>query len=193
MTNSILGEGGSAADQGSYKQVVDNGPKIRLLYCYNCKTIEELPDFEGRPEDDTLLEILVEKHQSAGIPHTGFLSKIGVKIWSVESYRKEIIKNLRNRVGGGLADIDPDYYTTKATFFEDAMTCFNLHLRPTEGCPDWKSEKKRLIPKGTDELRKEVGMEKAAKSTGTKVYLCDFCPAKTFVVEKNRKKLGLYE
>jgi hypothetical protein len=44
----ILGSGGVPADQGGeYVEVRDNGPKIRLLYCYNCKTIEELPDFEG--------------------------------------------------------------------------------------------------------------------------------------------------
>lgn len=192
MSN-ILGPGGAPADQGKYKQVVDNGPKIRLLYCYNCKSIEELPDFEGRPEDDTLLEILVEKHQSAGIPHNGFLSKIGVKIWSVESYRKEIIKNLRDRVGGGLADLDPDYYTTKATFYEDAMKCYSEHRRPKESCPDWRASNKRLIPKSTAELRKEIGLESAAKSAGTNVFLCDFCPVKTFYVTKQRDAAGLYE
>lgn len=192
MSN-ILGPGGTPADQGTYKQVVDNGPKIRLLYCYNCKSIEELPDFEGRPEDDTLLELLVEKHQSAGIPHNGFLSKIGVKIWSVESYRKEIIKNLRNKVGGGLADLDPDYYTTKATFYEDAMKCYSEHLRPKESCPDWRASNKRLIPKSTAELRKEIGLESAAKSAGTNVFLCDFCPVKTFYVTKQRDAAGLYE
>lgn len=193
MSIPILGSGNNPADQGTYTQVKDDGPKIRLLYCYNCKTIEELPDFEGRPEDDTLLELLVEKHQSAGVPHTGFLSKIGVKIWSVESYRKEIIKNLRNRVGGGLADIDPDYYTTKATFYEDAMKCYNLHLRPAEGCYDWRAKNKRLIPKSTEELRKEVGLESAAKSASTNVYLCDFCPVKTHMVTQQRKAAGLYE
>ena len=139
----ILGSNGTPADQGGeYVEVRDTGPKIRLLYCYNCKTIEELPDFEGNPDDDVFLELSIEKHNSAGIPHTGFLSKIGVKTWSQEKFRKEIIKNLRNRVGGGLADLDPDYYTTKATFYEDAMKCFADHLRPKEGCPDWKDSKK---------------------------------------------------
>lgn len=192
MSIPILGQGDMPADQGQYKQIVDNGPKIRLLYCYNCKTIEELPDFEGRPEDDTLLEVLVEKHQSAGIPHTGFLSKIGVKIWAQESYRKEIIKNLRTRVGGGLADIDPEYYTTKATFYEDAMKCYSAHMRPKEDCSDWRDSSKRLIPKSTAELRKEVGLESAAKSASTNVYLCDFCPVKTHYVTKSREEKGLY-
>ena len=194
MSIPILGQGGNTpADQGKYTEVKDEGPKIRLLYCYNCKTIEELPDFDGHPDDDVLLQVLIEKHESAGIPHTGFLSKIGVKLYSRPEVRKQVIENLRNRVGGGLADIDPDYYTTKATFGEDAMKCFNLHLRPVEGCYDWKIESKRLIPKGTDDIRKELGLDSAAKSASTKVYLCDFCPAKAYVVEQNRKKMGLYE
>lgn len=194
MSVPILGQGGpGAADEGKYTEIKDEGPKIRLLYCYVCKTIEELPDFEGNPDDDVLLQVLIEKHESAGIPHTGFLSKIGVKLYSRPEVRKQVIENLRNRVGGGLADIDPDYYTTKATFGEDAMKCFNLHLRPVQGCYEYKDEKKRLIPKGTDDIRKELGLDTAAKSASTKVYLCDFCPAKTYVVEQNRKKLGMYE
>jgi len=190
----ILGQGGGSADEGVvWNQIKDDGDKIRLLYCYNCNTIEELPDFEGHPDDDVLLQVLIEKHESAGIPHTGFLLKIGVKLYSRPEVRKQVIKNLRDKVGGGLADIDPDYYTTKATFYEDAMKCFNLHLRPVEGCYDYKTKNKRLVPKGTDDLRKEIGLESAAKSQSTMVFLCDFCPAKTYVVEQNRKKAGLYE
>lgn len=189
----LLGANGLPADQGGeYVEVRDEGPKIRLLYCYQCKTIEELPDFEGSPEDDHLLEVLIEKHESAGIKHTGFLSKIGVKLWSQEKFRKQIIENLRNRVGGGLADIDPDYYTTKATFFDDAMKCFNLHLRPTEGCYDWRSSSKKLVPKTAAE-RKEVGLPMPGKENSTNVFLCDFCPAKTYVVQKMRDKAGQYE
>jgi hypothetical protein len=173
---------------GEYIHVEDKGPKIRLLYCYNCTTIEELPDFEGRPEDDILLELMIEKHQSAGIPHNGFLSKIGVHIWSQEKFRKEIIKNLRTKVGGGLADIDPEYYSTKATFAEDAMKCYNLHLRPVDGCYDYASDKKKLIPK-TQAERKELGL---AASTSN-IYLCDFCPVKSHVVTQQRKQAGMYK
>jgi len=194
MSVPILGQGGSGpADEGKYTQIKDDGPKIRLLYCYNCKTIEELPDFEGHPDDDILLQVLVDKHESAGIPHAGFLSKIGVKLYSRPEVKKQIVKNIRDRVGGGLADIDPEYYNTKATFGEDAMKCYNLHLRPVTGCPDYKSEKKRLVPKGTDDIRKELGLDSAAKSESTKVYLCDFCPAKAYAVEKARQQAGLYK
>lgn len=185
----ILGPNGQPADtSGEYVQVVDNGPKIRLLYCYNCKTIEELPDFEGNPDDDHLLELLVEKHQSAGVPHTGFLSKIGVKLWSQEKFRKEIIKNLRTRVGGGLADLDPDYYTTKATFYDDAMKCYSEHLRPAGRCMDWRASNKKLVPK-TAADRKELGL---SPKTAAHIFLCDFCPVKTYMVTQARKEAGMY-
>lgn len=191
MSIPILGQGGNTAGEGKYTEIKDDGPKIRLLYCYNCKTIEELPDFEGHPDDDVVLQVTIDKHESAGIKHSGFLSKIGVKLYSRPEVRKQVIENLRNRVGGGLADIDPDYYTTKATFFEDAMKCFNLHLRPSEGCMDWRDAKKRLVPKGTDDIRKELGLESAAKSASTKVFLCDFCPAKTHYVAKKNAATGI--
>lgn len=185
MAVPILGQG-QPADNGQVREIKDTGPKIRILYCWNCKTIEELPDFEGRAEDDVLLEMTVERHQSSGVPHQGTLFKIGVKLWSVESIQKEIIKQIRNKASGGLDELDPGYYSTRSTFYEDAMKCYSKHLRPAESCPDWKSESKRLIPK-THELRKEAGLPSPAQSVGTKVYLCDFCPVKSYYMTKQRQ------
>jgi len=192
MTVPILGRG-KPADEGTYTEIKDDGPRIRLLYCYNCKSIDELPDFKGNPDDDVTLQILIDMHTSAGIPHNGFLSNIGAKSYARPEIRKQVIENLRTKVGGGLADIDPDYYTTKATFYDDAMTCFAKHLRPAGSCPDWRSKSKRLVPKNTKELRKEVGLVSAEKSAGTNVYLCDFCPVKTHMVTQQRKAANLYK
>jgi hypothetical protein len=188
----ILG-GGLPADQGSYTEIKDTGPRIRLLYCYNCKTIEELPDFKGHPDDDVTLQVCIDRHESAGIPHNGQLSDVGVKTWENKKNREEIIKNMRTKYGGGLSDLDPDYYTTKATFYDDAMKCYSDHLRPKGTCGDWRSKNKRLVPKNTAELRKEIGLISAEKSAGTKVFLCDFCPVKTFYATQQRKAAGLYD
>jgi hypothetical protein len=188
----ILGQGNRpSADQGTVTEIKDTGPKIRILYCWNCRSIEELPDYEGDPQYDDLLELLIEKHETAGVPHQGSLFKIGVKLWSQEKYRTEIISQMREKVGGGLANLDPDYYTTKATFYEDAMKCYSLHLRPVDSCYDWKNERKRLLPK-TAELRKDAGLVSPSQSQGTKVYLCDFCPVKSVVMTKQRKAAGMY-
>ena len=183
----MFGNGDPIDTGGEYKVIEDNGPKIRLLYCYECKTIEELPDFEGHPDDDVLLQLTIERHGPEWNRHHGFLSKIPAGIY--RDHKKEVVKNLRDKVGGGLADIDPDYYNTKATFFEDAMKCYNLHLRPTGRCPDWAADNKKLVPK-TKAERKELGLD---LKPSTNIYLCDFCPAKEYMVHKKRLATGLYE
>jgi uncharacterized protein YlaI len=188
----LFGNAKGPADLGGeYIEVKDESEPIRILYCWNCKTIEELPNFEGHPDDDILLEYAIEKHESAGIKHTGSLLKVGKDTWGKENMRKEIIKNLREQTGGlgsGLANIDKEYYHTKSTFHDDAMKCFNLHNRPEGMCGDYAAERKKLIPK-THAERKELGLPVST----TSIYLCDFCPVKSFVVTKQREKTGQYK
>jgi hypothetical protein len=189
----IIGQGNNLpADAGQVTEIKDNGPKIRILYCWNCKTIEELPDFEGNPDDDVLLAVMIERHETAGVAHAGSLFKIGMSIWQNTKYREQIIDQMRDKVGGGLDNLDAGYYETRATFYEDAMTCYSKHLRPSNGCADYASESKRLLPK-TDALRKDAGLESTAKSNSTRVYLCDFCPVKSTVMTKQRRAAGMYK
>lgn len=173
------------------RQLPVNGPKIRLLFCLNCKTIEELPDFEGRPEDDVLLEITVERHQSSGIPHAGHLMKVPLVVWEIPKVREEIVKQIRQQGSSGLDVIMPGFYDTKNNFFEDAMACYAAHMRPKGQCADFRTEKKRLVPK-THAERKEAGLA-APGTTGPKVYLCDFCPVRVFNERKAREQKGLYK
>lgn len=169
----------------------DSGPRIRLLYCSVCKSVEELPPFEGRPENDVLLELSVSRHETNGVRHTGHLFDIALKLWSSERVRKEIIKQIK---GGskGLDELDPTYYESKSTFSEDAMKCFGLHLRPKGACPDWRSERKRLVP-DTREERKDLGLSPVKSGTGPKVYLCQFCPVAVYYSTKEREQKGLYK
>lgn len=177
--------------QQEKRELPSDGPKIRLLVCLNCKSIEELPDYEGRPENDTLLEISLEKHNSAGIPHAGHLIKVPLIVWQVPKVREEIIKQIRAQGSSGLDVIMPGFYDTKNTFFEDAMACYAQHLRPKAQCPDFKSEKKALVPK-THAERKEAGLS-APGTTGPKIHLCDFCPVRVFNERKAREAKGLYK
>lgn len=188
----ILGQGGSQpADQGTAKEIRDDGPQLRIFYCWNCKTIDELPDFQGRPEDDTLLALLVERHITAGIAHSCTPFRIGVKTWSNTKIREAIIKKIKSETNGGLDDLDPTYYATRSMFYEDAMKCYSLHLRPHDSCADYKTDRKRLVPNTAAE-RKEAGLVSPDKSGATKVYLCDFCPVKSVVMTKQRKAAGMY-
>lgn len=169
----------------------DTGPQLRLLYCFQCKSIEELPPFEGRPENDHLLEISLEKHRGAEGEHTGHLFTVPVKHWASPNVRKEIIKQIREGAGG-LNDLDPDYYDTKSQFALDAGQCYEMHLRPKGRCPDWKIDRKRLLPKTSAE-RKEVGLPTPGEAPGPKTYLCDFCIAKSYMMTRARDEAGLYE
>lgn len=170
------------------RELDGSGPQIRLLYCFVCKSIEELPDFEGNSDDDVLLQITVERHMSSGIPHTGHLFRVAAHLWAVESIRQQIIKQIR--VGsGGLSEIDAAYYDSKSTFSEDALRCYSSHLRPRESCPDYGDEKKRLVPK-TKAERKELGMPTLKETGGPKVYLCQFCPIHSVVMTKRHDKRG---
>lgn len=160
-------------------------PYIRLLVCRTCKTIEELPPFDGRPEDDVLLTISVERH---GESHTGLLYNVSALHWQSETMRDAIKKQIAEG-SPGLDIFGTQFYETKMTFHEDAMKCFALHMRPKGQCPDYMSNRKRLSP-GTKHERKELGLD---PTTGPKVYLCQFCPVHTYNMTKKREQAGLYE
>jgi hypothetical protein len=181
------GQGEMDASGGTAKEIKDDGPKIRVFYCWNCRSFDELPDFKGNPEDDTLLAILIEKHQSAGVYHSCTPLIVGVKTWANEKIRTEIIRQVRNQTNAGLDELDPTYYATRSMFYEDAMTCYGAHNRPKGDCADWKASNKRLLPKTSDE-RKDVGLPSPEQSAGTKVYLCDFCPVKSNLLNISGKK-----
>lgn len=166
------------------------GPDIRLLYCLVCDSIEELPPFEGEPEDDQLLEILVERHVfPSGEPHKGHLMKLPQLQWESPGIRKEIIKQMKGGGSKGIDEFDPDFYATRNTFQEDALKCYNAHLRPTDGCPDYESDSKRLLP-NTKADRKELGLVDPSKAPGPKNYLCYFCPISSVIEAKKRALKG---
>lgn len=171
-----------------------NGPVIRLLMCFVCNTINELPAYEGPPEYDHLLEITVEKHKfPSGEPHKGKLFILPIKTWANEKSRKEIINQLRGGGSSGLDALSPEgnYYETKMQFAEDALTCYERHNRPQVGCPDYGTPEKRLLP-DTAKERMEVGIESPENAPGPKVYLCNFCPMHSLVTTANNMKKGLY-
>lgn len=159
-------------------------PYFRLLVCRTCKTIDELPSAEEDP-GNILLEITVERH---GEDHTGLLYNVPKVIWMSEKMKPEVIK----QITGGSSGLDvfgTQFYQTRMQFGEDAMTCYAQHNRPKGQCPDYKSSKKELKP-GTARERRLEGL---GESTGPKVYLCDFCPVKTYNQKRAFEAKGLYE
>lgn len=166
--------------------VATDEPQIRLLVCRTCKTIEELPDWEGGHETDVLLQISVAKH---GESHIGNLLRFPFRYWVVPKVKDAILQQIREG-STGLDVISHNFYQTKSQFGEDAMSCWGLHNRPKGQCEDYKSEKKLLKPPTSAE-RKEAGLDAPGK-TGPKVYLCDFCPVKSHNMRKYNEEKGLY-
>lgn len=161
-------------------------PYVRLLVCTTCKTIEKLPAYEGPPEHDVTLTISAERH---GETHRGKLINVSVLHWESPTMQAEIIK----QIWGGSTGLDvfgTNFYSTRDTFGEDALNCYQAHLRPKEGCPEFRSEKKRLLP-GTDSERKELGLPKVREDNGPKVFLCDFCPVRSYYAHRFNTEKGI--
>lgn len=165
---------------------------MRLLLCHDCKSLEEVPDFDGPVEQDTLLQILVDRHKYApGYPHHGQLLQIKQEDWNNAQYRDAIVKEIRN--GAGHTGLDPEAYAARNTFREDALKCYDRHSRPKDGCIDWKDLSKRLGNSILSDEEKKTARDHGLRSRGV-VYLCDFCPVRAnYVDPKKYDKAGLYD
>lgn len=163
--------------------VDEQEPHFRLLVCRTCKTIDELPESIEDP-GDILLSITVERH---GEDHVGLLYNVPKVVWLSDTMRPQVIQQIQ---GGstGLDVFGTQFYATRMQFGEDAMQCYKEHNRPQGQCPDYRSEKKALRPK-TQRDRISAGLDIAA---APKIYLCDFCPVKSFNMKKHNQSKGLY-
>ena len=143
---------------------------MRLLQCMDCRTVDELPDYNGRPEDDVLLQYVIDtKHPKLGgiEDHKGALHYVETKAY--EANKAKILEEMWAKTTG----FKPEYYQARSTFQEDAYTCWNRdHNRP-HFCSDFQTEKKR-IKNPTKEGWK-------SQDPKMKIFLCDFCPVKANV------------
>lgn len=159
-------------------------PYFRLLVCRTCKTIDELPSAEEDP-GDVLLTITVERH---GEDHIGLLYNVPKVVWLSQEMKPQVIQQIQ---GGstGLDVFGTQFYATRMQFGEDAMECYRQHNKPKGQCSDYRSEKKALRPQ-TQRDRIAAGLE---ISGAPKIYLCDFCPVKSFNMKKHNEEKGLYK
>lgn len=155
--------------------------QVRLLQCLTCKTLEEMPDYEGPSERDDILNFMVSRHKFPdGNEHFGHLHRVESKHWSNKSTRRAIENQIRE--SSGHTGFDTEFYATRNTLEEDALKCFQEHNR-NPGCGDYKSDRKRLQPEtGTD--RKNLGLDKFQSNT----FLCHFCPVHSLVMAAKQSK-----
>ena len=175
-------------DLGNLEASSEQEPYVRLMVCRTCKSIDELPPYSGPPEGDVLLQMTIERH---GEEHVGLLINVGAIHWHSKTMRAAIIEQIQQG-SSGLDVFGTAFYDTKMQFAEDAMTCFAAHNRPVGQCPEFRSEKKRLLPKTAQE-RKEAGLENPTESNATRIYLCDFCPVRVYNERKSREEKGMYK
>lgn len=183
---------------GEDERVIDaDGPRLRLLICHDCKSVDVLPWYDGPPQYDDTLNYRLADHQGpkdtqTGEPrwyHTGTMASVSEKSWEDESTKWRILDELSKAHAGGEVGLGSAIYHARSNFKEDAMTCWKQHNR-TQNCGDYKSDSKRLVPDTRGE-RKELGLDtKSSRRPGT--HLCVFCPYHSVVMARARKEQGFY-
>ena len=164
------------------KQMDTSGPQLRLVRCTDCKSIEELPDFEGNPANDVLLDDLLTKSHiyASGTTHEVALIKVPERLWRDDKVRPRIVEQLSAGASKGLDEFDADHYATRDTYREEALKCFDRHHRPKGAdCLDYRDQSKRLGNPTSEGWK-----------TGPRVFLCQFCPVQTQVDRAKRGELA---
>jgi hypothetical protein len=164
--------------------------QVRLLICHMCKTINEIPSFDGPAEYDDLLAAKVAEHQfPSGKAHPLDLGVVAKEDWDKPTHRQEILRHLHmsGSPGTGLGMGD-SFYDVKANYEQDAITCWKQHGRTTD-CGDYMSDSKKLLPDTAADRRAE-GLS-VSNRKGTK--LCQFCPVQSVKMQAMRKDRGDYD
>jgi hypothetical protein len=185
----------AAYDLAQFKkaEVDPNEPMSRLLKCMKCRTIDEVPDYEGpeggkgSAEFDIGLKFFTDQHVNKGCTREDFATyEYPTRFWVIPKIKEGIMAQI-NEGAQGLDVFGTNAYAMKENFSADAMTCWMTEHNQTLDCGDYKSDKKQLTA-GTDRERISLGLEPLNK--GPKVYLCDYCPMKSKVQGKYFKKKG---
>jgi hypothetical protein len=170
-------------------------PKLRLLQDLTAHKVYEVPFFNGPPERDVLLQKVIDDHCTCGPrckhpnvkpgePHRGNLMVIEQRVW--DKRQSEILRDMWRDVPG-MSEEDV-LHSFRNTYVEDAHECFNRHGRPEMSCIDYKEDHKKIgSPVHTSRNAKRAMMQLSP------VFLCDFCPVKTWVQEQVYHQRGLYQ
>lgn len=160
-------------------------PKIRLVRCDVCHSLEEIPDFDGPPDYDVILQVTLQRHEDPqGTRHKGRLIDVPERAWNIPVLREALVRQI-SEGSRGLNEFDQSYYDVQDTFREDAMICFSQHNRPKEGCIDFNADSKRLMP-DTKGDRKELGLSTRGMPV---IHLCSFCPVRSYYDSKAQGSL----
>ncbi len=163
------------------------------MICQSCGTVEELPMYDGPPQNDEWLNIKTKEHHTvSGEAHIGGLATVAATDWNNPAVRDEISKKLSTKFAmpGKAAGLGQSFYDLKSSYLEDAMTCWRGFGRTTDPSHcSYRSESKRLLP-DTSAERKDLGLSPKDRPN---TFLCDFCPVQSIVLQKQREAKGMYK
>lgn len=170
-----------------------SGPKLRLLICRTCNSIDALPAFDGPGEYDEVLHARVAQHQHPGPAptrgHDMVLATVSEASWNDEGKRRGIVEKVSKEVVGlgqssglgPLADV-------RSTYQEDAMRCWRIAHARTSDCGDYMSSGMTILSDSVAE-RKDLGLDPKRRA---KLKLCQFCVVHSLVQQKQRRAAGMY-
>lgn len=168
--------------------------KVRLLICAVCKSVEELPPYEGPQERDDTGNYKVSFHRfPSGNYHPFTVGDVQASAWANKGNRTAILQEISRHVEGlGEAGLGAEFYDVKANFGEDAIACWKRHGRPgsqhKNSCEDYKHDRMRLLPDTRAERKAEGLNPKSRPNT----FLCQFCPYHRVVEDRVRAAQGYY-
>lgn len=176
----------------------ETGTKVRLLICAACKTIEELPWYEGPQEHDDTGNYRLSFHQlPSGTLHPYTVADISKADW--DRYRVDIVRKITEEIAGiGEAGLGQEFYDVRSNFQEDAIACWKEHGRPGSqnktSCEDYKSDRKRLLPDTAAERRAaSTRLLPLSPKNRPNTFLCQFCPYHRVVENRVRASRGEYD
>lgn len=164
---------------------------MRLCYCYHCKTLSKIDDYDGafhadgEPVADHLLVNWIRRHghglDMSVEPGTTRSAHPGGRVFAFEGRDIEVhegrldgvkvdVANEVEYVRSELAQAGQEVFALKDELKDDAQKCFIKHGRPTwpdKKCIDYHDDSKWL---GTTE--RAEGEEFNVRQG----YLCSFCP-----------------
>jgi hypothetical protein len=173
-----------------------DGPRDQLLVCGDCHTIEHIPAFDGPMEHNQPLQARLRNHlvpMAEGVStHAIAFTTVNARLWATsEEFRTYIAKAITDAEKTGDVGLGSKMYDLKSTFQEDAMNCWRHAHNRTQDCGDYKSEKMKLVP-DTKAERKDLGLETRHRFIESTVFICDYCPYKSIVMQKKRRAEGYY-
>lgn len=187
-------EAAAAADEAAASRPL--GEQLRILQCFTCKSMEELPDYppESNPLNDVVLHHVDEKHGGTSQqPHHRTLLRVEKRVWEDRKARRQIVEQAWSEEKG----FKPSYYDIKNTLMDDAVKCHTAHKRQVP-CIDWMDSSKRLrSPSQSDrerlakDLPRSFGGDRDAIAHGApQQYLCNYCPVAVAVEHAKRVARG---